>query len=244
MDCSIRFEHVSFSYPDGTSALADVSFGIKRNDRVALFGKNGSGKSTLFLTLLGFLSPETGTIYVDNRELGKDSLQDVRAKIGLVFQNPDDQLFCPTIYDDVEFGPWNFGLDKHEREHIVESSLREMDLWHKKSRAPHHLSWGEKRRAALATVFAMKPDILLLDEPTAYLDPPSIRDLYRLLNCYEGTIILATHDSEFAGALCDKALVMTDGKIGFHGDIEILLNDSNLMRAFNLHHDLNDAANT
>ena len=186
MDCSIRFEHVIIFIP-GWHIRAGRRFirHQKKRPCVALFGKNGSGNLHCFLHYSVFSRPETGTIYVDNRELGKDSLQDVRAKIGLVFQNPDDQLFCPTIYDDVEFGPWNFGLDKHERERIVNRVYERWICGIRKSRAPHHLSWGEKRRAALATVFAMKPDILLLDEPTAYLDPPSIRDLYRLLNCYE-----------------------------------------------------------
>ena len=241
MHYSVRFDTVSFSYPDGTPALRDISFSIKKNDRVALFGTNGSGKSTLFLAMLGFLSPHTGSIYIDDIELDKPSLQEIRTKIGLVFQNPDDQLFCPTIYDDVEFGPINFGMDQDTREPIVESTLRDIDLWHLRSKAPHHLSWGEKRRAALATVLAMRPEILLLDEPTAYLDPPSIRDLYRLLLRYSGTIILATHDPEFAGALCNKALVMMDGEIGFYGDIRALLTDSEAIESFNLHTGFGDS---
>ena len=235
MGTSIQFDHVSYSYPDETSALSDLTFSVNRNERIALFGPNGSGKSTMFLTLLGFLSPQSGSIRINGQELNKESLEEIRSKIGLVFQNPDDQLFCPTIYDDVEFGPWNNGIEKDERKRIVESTLREIGLWHMRDRAPHHLSWGEKRRAALATVFSMKPEILLLDEPTAYLDPPSTRDLFTLLDRYDGTMIIATHNHLLARELCQRVMIMIDGRISFDGNMKNVLSDPGILRSFGLH---------
>jgi energy-coupling factor transporter ATP-binding protein EcfA2 len=231
---TIRFEDVSFSYPDGTPALRELTFSIKRDERVALLGENGSGKSTLFLALLGFLSPQAGEITVDGTRLNGDTIQTIRSKIGLVFQNPDDQLFCPTVYDDVEFGPWNTGMEEEERAAIVESTLRDVGLWHLKDKPPHHLSWGEKRRAALATVLSMRPGILLLDEPTAYLDPPSTNGLHRLLRRYTGTMILATHDVGFAGALCERVLIMDAGAIRHDGPISGLLADTKLLASHGL----------
>jgi energy-coupling factor transporter ATP-binding protein EcfA2 len=240
MPSAIRFDGVSFSYPDGTPALHELKFSVEQNDRVALLGRNGSGKSTLFLAMLGFLIPQEGRIAIDDIEVNRGSLQRIRSHVGLVFQNPDDQLFCPTLYDDVAFGPWNSGMAKDELDAVVESTLRDVGLWHLRDKSPHHLSWGEKRRAALATVLSMSPGILLLDEPTAFLDPPSTKGLYSILHRYSGTMILATHNLGFARALCNRVVLMEDGEIKYAGDTGATFSDTDVINAHGLIHQFDE----
>jgi cobalt/nickel transport system ATP-binding protein len=198
---------------------------------VALLGPNGAGKTTLLLHLIGVLTAADGTIEVGEVELRKESLQEVRSRIGLVFQDPDDQLFMPTVRQDVAFGPANYGLRGDELSNRVRRSLEEVDSFELAERAPHHLSGGERRRVAIATVLAVRPQVLVLDEPTANLDPAGRRELAELLETIETTQLIVTHDLPFALRLCRRSLIMSEGRIVADGVTADLLADTALMAA-------------
>lgn len=224
----LKIENLSVKYPDGTLAVNDFSISIGGGEKIALVGANGAGKSTLMLAIEGVISSE-GRISVDDLVLSKDNISDIRQKVGMLFQNPDDQLFMATIYDDIAFGPRNMGLDEESVRYRVEDRLKLLGIEHLRDKTPLKMSGGEKRMAALATVLAMKPSVMLLDEPTAFLDPKARRNLIHVLNSLPHTMLIATHDLTFAKEVCKRAVVMKDGKFFAEGNCDELLYDERLM---------------
>ena len=227
-------EHITYRYPNGLLALDDVSFSIARLDCVGLVGGNGAGKSTLLAILCGLLLPSSGTVTIDGVSLNKANLALIRNMIGMVFQNPDDQLFMPTVQDDVAFGLQNRGYTQEHIEQKVQSTLRHLEIEHLASRAPYQLSGGEKRSAAIATVLAMEPDILVMDEPSANLDPRARRRLIDLLLSFAHTRIIATHDLELVVEVCPRVIVLDGGKVVADGPTDKVLDDEALMEAHGL----------
>lgn len=236
---AIEVRRLVFAYPDGTQVLFGVDFALSPGDRIALLGPNGAGKTTLILHLNGILGSVSGghgsgTIRVAGRDLTHDSLPEIRRTVGLVFQNPDDQLFMPSVRDDVAFGPANLGLRGSELDVRVQEALTAVGMQEYADAAPHHLSFGQRRRVAVATVLAMRPDILVLDEPTSNLDPASRRELSDILAVLDVTILMVTHDLPYALAMCERSLVMDAGRIVADGDTRDLLSDAELMAAHRL----------
>lgn len=231
---SLEVIGLHFSYPDGFEALRGVDLHVHHDERIALLGPNGAGKTTLLLHLNGILRPEVGTVRVAGLEIGEDSLMEVRRRVGLVFQDPDDQLFMPTVGEDVAFGPANFGLSGEDLEERVAEALRAVSMSHVIDRAPHHLSYGERRRVAIATVLAMRPEILVLDEPTSNLDPASRRELIDTLRSLPITQLIVTHDLPFALELCPRSLVMDEGRVVATESTREILADEALMKAHRL----------
>jgi cobalt/nickel transport system ATP-binding protein len=242
MHHSIEIEHLSFSYPDGRLALTDVSLHIAPGEKVALVGPNGAGKSTLILHLNGILpSPmprarmaNQGRVTVCGLEVGEKTLSQVRAAVGLVFQNPDDQLFSPTVYEDVAFGPLYQGLDKGVVEERVATALAAVSMQSYARRVSHHLSTGEKKRIAIATVLSMNPEVLVLDEPTSGLDPRARRSLMHLLRDLPMTMLVASHDLAMVRELLPRMVVMDEGRIVADGPTEDLMKDRSLLEAHGL----------
>lgn len=224
----LNIENLSVKYPDGTMAVNDFSISIDSGEKIALVGANGAGKSTLMLAIERVISSE-GRISVDDLVLSKDNISDIRQKVGMLFQNPDDQLFMATIYDDIAFGPRNMGLDEESVRYRVEDRLKLLGIEHLRDKTALKMSGGEKRMAALATVLAMKPSVMLLDEPTAFLDPKARRNLINVLNSLPHTMLIATHDLSFAKEVCKRAVVMKDGKVFAEGNCDELLYDERLM---------------
>lgn len=218
-----------YTYPDGTVGLNGVSFRITHGESVALIGENGAGKSTLLLHMNGYLSATRGGIRIGDYLVSSSILNNVRRSVGMVFQNSDDQLFMPTVFEDVAFGPINLGLEREELEHKVMRALETVGAAHLKSRPPYRLSHGEKRSVAIATVLAMSPDILVMDEPTSSLDPMSRARLIELLKTFRHTKIIATHDLDMAMDLCERAIVLHQGRITGDGPIMKLLQDEELL---------------
>ena len=209
----VKVSGITVRYSDGTMALEDVSIDIKAGEKVALIGPNGAGKTSLFLTLVGVLRPDAGTIMIGDVPVDKDHLLTVRRKVGLVFQNPDDQLFMPRIYDDVAFGPRNFGHTEEEVREKVAAVLEKLGVPHLASRSSLKLSGGEKRICAIATVLVMQPRVMLLDEPAAFLDMKSKARFMEILKTLDQTRIVATHDPALAEAVSDRVIVLEDGRI-------------------------------
>ncbi len=209
----VRFSDVHYSYPDGTEALKGISFTITHGERAAILGLNGCGKSTLLLHTNGLLLPSKGEVNVGDVPVTKKTLPVVRRAVGMVFQNPDDMLFMPTIYDDVAFGPRNMKLPEKEVERRVKGALEAVGLSGCEDKAAYQLSGGQRRSAAIASVLSMEPDILVLDEPSSNLDLKARRNLIDLLKTFHHTIIVATHDIEMAQELCPRSLLMEDGRI-------------------------------
>jgi len=216
-----------FSYPDGTNVLDGVDFSMRAGERVAVLGPNGAGKTTFVLHLIGILRGAEGSISVG---LGDDTIAEIRRRIGLVFQDPDDQLFMPTVYEDVAFGPVNFGLEG-DLDGRVGRALAAVRMEGAESRAPHHLSGGERRRIAVATVLACEPQILVLDEPSSNLDPAGRRELAEVLAGLDVSILLVTHDLPYALQVCERAVVMNHGRIVADGPIAEILSDPEIMSA-------------
>jgi cobalt/nickel transport system ATP-binding protein len=231
---SLEVNGLSFSYPDGHEALRDVDLHVHHGERVALLGPNGAGKTTLLLHLNGIFRPSSGKVRVAGLDISDDSLMEVRRRVGLVFQDPDDQLFMPTVGQDVAFGPANFGIEGEELERRVTEALGAVSMLGAVDRAPHHLSYGERRRVAIATVLAMRPEILVLDEPTSNLDPASRRELIEALRSLPITQLLVTHDLPFALELCPRSLVMDDGRIVAADTTVEILSDDVLMKTHRL----------
>lgn len=231
----IEISKLTFHYPDGHKALNEVSFQISPNEKVALVGANGSGKSTLLLHLNGVLRATSGTIAICGIPLTDANIPRIRASVGLLFQNPDDQLFSPYVYDDVAFGPLYMGLTEAEIKIRVTRALANVGLSDHAERTSHNLSMGEKKRVALATVLSMEPPILVLDEPSAGLDPGGRRGFIELVKTFsEQTVLISTHDMRLAAALCTRAILLDRGRVIADGDAEPILYDRELMEQYGL----------
>jgi cobalt/nickel transport system ATP-binding protein len=218
--------NLRFTYPDGLEALSGLSFRIHHGESVAIVGANGAGKSTLLLHLNGCLVPKQGLVRIGDFPLTDKTLADVRRTVGMVFQDPDDQLFMPTVYDDVAFGPLNLGLPLDEVDARVRAALTTVGAEHLAKRPPYRLSGGEKRAVAIATVLSMSPNILVLDEPTSNLDPRARRQLITLLAGFKHTKIIATHDLDMVMDLCERTIVLHRGQVLADGPTaEIFAND-------------------
>ncbi len=209
----LRFERVGYRYPDGHEALHDVSFELTHGEKAALVGANGAGKTTLLLHADGLLLPTAGQVVAGGIPITRRTLPTIRRTVGYLFQQPDDQLFMPTVEEDVAFGPANMGLDDAEIERRVAEALAAVGATELRHRAPGHLSGGEKKRVAIATVLAMEPSILVMDEPTASLDPPARRQLLELIRTFRHTMLIATHDLELVRELCTRTLVLRRGTL-------------------------------
>lgn len=209
----IEVKNLCFKYPDGYEALKDVSFCIQHSESVGIIGANGAGKSTLLMLLMGILFPSSGEVLVGDVHLTKKTLSMIRQRLGMVFQDSDDQLFMPTVYEDVAFGPRNFKLDEKEVEARVVEALTTVGIPHLSNRASFRLSGGEKRCAAIATVVSMHPDVLIMDEPSAGLDPKARRKVINLLNSFDHTKIITSHDLDLILDTCDRVIIMKDGQL-------------------------------
>jgi len=228
----VAVKDLHFSYPDGTPALDGVTFTLHHGEAVGLVGGNGAGKSTLLLHLAGVLAPRSGEVRVGDWPVTPGTLREVRRSVGLVFQDPDDQLFMPTVEDDVAFGPRQLGLDEREVEARVQDALARVGAIHLRRRAPHRLSGGEKRAAAIAAVLAMAPSVLVLDEPSSNLDPAARRALIGQLRAFEHTKIVASHDLDLVLEVCQRTIVLAGGKVAADGPTaEVLSDDALLARA-------------
>ncbi len=235
----IETKGITYEYPDGTKALDKVNFNVDEGKIVALLGPNGAGKSTLFLHFNGILSPSTGSVIIDGVtiEYNKKDLMQIRQKVGIVFQNPDDQLFAPTVLEDVAFGPMNMGLPKEEVEARVKEALLRVGMEEFEKKPPHHLSGGQKKRVAIAGILAMKPKIMVLDEPTSGLDPKGASQILRLLYKlnHEGiTIVISTHDVDLVPLYASKVYIISKGKIIKEGTAPEVFEDVKTIRGANL----------
>jgi len=231
---TISVEGLSYTYPDGTEALADIDLHIHAGERIALLGPNGAGKTTLILHMNGILMPQQGSVAVTGLRLDHRSVMEIRRRVGIVFQDPDDQLFMPTVWRDVAFGPQNLGLDHDAVAARVERALDTVGMTKVAHRPPNHLSFGQKRRVAIAGVLAMEPEILVLDEPTSNLDPASRRELTELLTSLDITQLIVTHDLPYAAEVCERAMVIDEGRIVADGTTFDILGDQQLMRSHRL----------
>jgi cobalt/nickel transport system ATP-binding protein len=222
----VEAKELKYTYPDGHMALRGLSFRITHGETVAIIGANGAGKSTLLLHLNGCLIPQEGTVRVGDFPLTKKTLPYVRRTVGMVFQDPDDQLFMPRVYDDVAFGPLNLGLPPDEIDARVQEALSTVGASHLQDRPPYRLSGGEKRSVAIAAVLSMSPNILIMDEPSSNLDPQTRRQLINLLKTFKHTIIIATHDLDMVLDLCSRTIILREGLVIADGpSVEILQND-------------------
>ncbi len=230
---TLEVTHLSFAYPDGHQALHDVHFMIGAGEKVALVGPNGAGKSTLMLHLNGLLTGQ-GTLAVAGLRIAKENLPLIRSKVGMVFQNPDDQLFSPTVFDDVAFGPLHMGYPEAEVRQRVTTALGQVDMAGFEERLSHHLSIGQKKRVAIATVLSMDPEILVLDEPSAGLDPRARRSLIELLRELPLTMLVSTHDMLLVQELFPRMIVMDEGRVVADGATAVLLRDVAFLEAHGL----------
>ena len=229
----LQLNGLTFRYPDGHTALDGVSLNINWGEKVALVGANGAGKSTLMLNLVGLLKGE-GEIQIAGMSLTKENLPRIRAKVGLVFQNPDDQLFSPTVFDDVAFGPLHMGLPETEVRQRVNEALAQVEMRGFADRSPYHLSMGQKKRVAIATVLSMRPDILVMDEPSAGLDPHARRQLIQLLQTLPLTMLVSTHDMIMVQELFPRVVMMAQGKSVADGETASLFADEPLLTSLSL----------
>lgn len=225
---------LAFRYPGSQQALFGVDLHVHAGERVALLGPNGAGKTTLVLHLNGVLRAGAGTVSVSGLSIDDANLAEIRRRVGIVFQDPDDQLFMPTVRDDVAFGPANLGLRGAELEARVAMALAAVGVADLADRVPHHLSFGQRRRVAIATVLAMEPDILVLDEPTSNLDPASRRELADILRALPVTVLMVTHDLPYAAELCERSLILSGGVVVADGPTLELLADPELLASHRL----------
>src|SRR5215218_1384700 len=225
---------LAYAYPDGHQALYGVDLHVHRGERVALLGPNGAGKTTLVLHLNGILSAGAGSVAVSGMPVTKANLQEIRRRVGVVFQDPDDQLFMASVREDVAFGPANLGVSGEQLEACTADALDAVGMGHVAARAPHHLSFGERRRVALATVLAMRPHVLVLDEPSSNLDPMARRELAEIVLGLDVTTLLVTHDLPYALQLSERAVVLDRGRIVVDGPTREVLADRETMAAHRL----------
>ncbi|MDQ4006478.1 MAG: energy-coupling factor ABC transporter ATP-binding protein [Actinomycetota bacterium] len=230
----LEVQGLAYAYADGHQALYGVDLHVHRGERVALLGPNGAGKTTLVLHLNGILAAGRGSVRVCGLEVARPNLQEIRRRVGVVFQDPDDQLFMPTVRDDVAFGPANLGVRGAELDRRVADALDQVGMGEYADRPPHHLSFGQRRRVAVATVLAMQPEILVLDEPSSNLDPTARRELADILRGLDVTVLMVTHDLPYALELCPRSVVLSDGVIVADGPTPAVLSDEALMRAHRL----------
>lgn len=234
---SLEVINLAFAYPDGNQALYGVNLSLKKGERVALLGPNGAGKTTLVMHLNGILPTMQGEVRVageiiDTKNL--DAIRAIRHKVGIVFQDPDDQLFMPTVGEDVAFGPYNAGLRGDALEESVRNALSLVGMMDFIDRPPHHLSFGQRRRVAVATVLAMKPEILVMDEPSSNLDPASRRELADIVRNLDVTLLMVTHDLPFAFELCERSVILSGGVIAADGSTSEILSNESLLKSHRL----------
>lgn len=225
----VLVDNLQFAYPDGHQALESVSFRLQRGEKVALVGSNGAGKSTLMLHLNGILGNEHSPVQIAGMGLGRVNLPSIRALVGLVFQNPDDQLFSPTVFDDVAFGPLHMGLPEDEVRQRVAAALAQVDMSEFADRLSHHLSVGQKKKVAVATVLSMSPQLLVLDEPSAGLDPRGRRGLIELLRSLPLTMLVSSHDLWLVRELFPRTIMLDAGRVVADGPTELILADTALL---------------
>jgi cobalt/nickel transport system ATP-binding protein len=230
---SLLIEDLAFAYPDGNQALFGVNLKVEKGERVALLGPNGAGKTTLVMHMNGIHQTMQGRVLIAGELVdskNKESIREIRSQVGIVFQDPDDQLFMPTVGEDIAFGPYNMGKRGDELEAIVDEALSLVGMSEFKDRPPHHLSFGQRRRVAVATVLAMKPEILVMDEPSSNLDPASRRELADILRSLDVTIIMVTHDLPYAFELCERSVILAGGVIVADDSTKSILQDETLLR--------------
>jgi len=233
-DYAVRITRLNYTYPDGTKALEEIDFDVRVGETVAIVGPSGAGKSTLLLHLNGVLSG-SGLVRIMGLNLSPSNLKQIRRQVGLLFQDPNDQLFCPTVFEDVAFGPLNLSVPPDDIPARVEKALKDSGLNRSiRSRTSHHLSLGERKRVSLATVLAMQPEILGMDEPTSNLDPGNRRHLTEVILGLKATLIVASHDLEFVLNVCSRTVLMDNGKIWADGETRSILGNSQLMEAHGL----------
>lgn len=230
----MRVTDLQYSYPDGRHALNGVNLQVDKGERIAILGPNGAGKTTFAHHLNGVRRADSGVVAIEGIEIDDSTISGIRRKVGLVFQNPDDQLFMPTVEQDVAFGPANLGAAVEDLPVIVADALAMVGASGLERRVPHHLSGGERRRIALATVLAMSPALLVLDEPTSGLDPGGRRDLIEVLSGLEMVQVIITHDLPFALELCPRAIIMDGGQVVADGKTTAILSDPDLLRRHHL----------
>ena len=233
MDEVIRIENLTYAYPDGRLALRGINLAVNRGESLALIGPNGAGKSTLLLHMNGIIHGGR-QVKVFGEPIGEHNLKEVRRRIGVVFQDPDDQLFCATVFDDVAFGPLNLGYTGDEVRRAVAGALEKVGMSGFETRSSHHLSLGERKRIAIATILSMSPEVMVMDEPTSNLDPRGKWQLIELLQGLPVTRIVATHDLELVGALCGRVVVLDGGRIVADGEAGEILNDASRLEAHGL----------
>lgn len=232
-------ENLSFTYPDGTRALKNINIEIEKGEKVAIIGPNGAGKSTLFSHFNGLTEPTSGCVKIEGKPISfeKDELLKVRQKVGIVFQDPDDQLFAPTVKEDIAFGPMNLGLSYDEVEKRVEDALKMVGMENYEDKTPHHLSGGQQKRIAIAGIIAMKPELMILDEPTAGLDPDGVEKVLNIMNQLneEGmTLIISSHDIDMISKYADKIFVLYNGEIIESGNKNKIFSDMELLKKAHL----------
>lgn len=232
-------ENLSFTYPDGTQALKNINIEIEKGEKVAIIGPNGAGKSTLFSHFNGLTEPTSGCVKIEGKPISfeKDELLKVRQKVGIVFQDPNDQLFAPTVKEDITFGPMNLGLSYDEVEKCVEDALKMVGMENYEDKTPHHLSGGQQKRIAIAGIIAMKPELMILDEPTAGLDPDGVEKVLNIMNQLneEGmTLIISSHDIDMISKYADKIFVLYNGEIIESGNKNKIFSDMELLKKAHL----------
>lgn len=226
---AVEVSDLRYTYPDGTAALQGVDLAVELGERVAVLGPNGAGKTTLMLHLNGLIQPQSGYVAIEGTTVDEDTVREIRHRVGLVFQDPDDQLFMPTVRDDVGFGPANAGLSDAEVRRRVADALDAVGMTEVADRPPHHLSLGQRRRVAIATVLAMDPAVLVLDEPSSNLDPAARREVAETLLALERTTIMVTHDLPYALQVCPRSVILSEGRIMADGPTVELLQDGDLL---------------
>lgn len=235
----LKTRNLSFTYPDGTEALKNINIQINKGEKIAIMGPNGAGKSTLFSHFNGLSEPTSGHVEIDGETIvfKREELLKVRQKVGIVFQDPNDQLFAPTVREDVAFGPMNLGLDYDEVKRRISESLEMVSMSGFEDKTPHHLSGGQQKRVAIAGIIAMKPEIMILDEPTAGLDPEGVDKVLNILNKLNSkgiSIVISSHDIEMVNQFADKIYVLYDGEIIASGDKHQIFSDEKLLKKAHL----------